>query len=86
MVVQRCVCTEHCKILRTYSDVGFERFKGYDVKLRHFAWHFRTGLLKLFCSATSFRKKYFFATPLWVGEVWDLRAGFFLRAATHEVV
>ena len=33
----RCVYSEYDEIFRTYSDVGQETVRGYDVKLRHFA-------------------------------------------------
>ena len=32
----RCVYTECDEIFRTYSDVGYETVRGYDVKLRHY--------------------------------------------------
>ena len=37
----RCVYTEYDKIFRTYSDVGYETVRGYDVKLRHYPRHSR---------------------------------------------
>ena len=37
----RCVYTEYDEIFRTYSDVGYETIKGYDVKLRHYPRHSR---------------------------------------------
>ena len=37
----RCVYTEYDEILRTYSDVGYETVRGYDVKLRHYPRHSR---------------------------------------------
>ena len=37
----RCVYTEYHEIFRTYSDVGYETVRGYDVKLRHYPWHSR---------------------------------------------
>ena len=37
----RCVYTEYDEIFRTYSDVGYETVKGYDVKLRHYPRHSR---------------------------------------------
>ena len=36
-----CVCTEYDEIFRTYSDVGCETVRGYDVRLRHYPRHFR---------------------------------------------
>ena len=35
------VNTEYDETFRTFSDVGWETVKGYDVKLRHFARHSR---------------------------------------------
>ena len=37
----RCVYTEYDEIFRTYSDVGYETIRGYDVKLRHYPRHSR---------------------------------------------
>ena len=37
----RCVYTEYDEIFRTYSDVGYETVRGYDVKLRHYPRHSR---------------------------------------------
>ena len=37
----RCVYTEYDEIFRTYSEVGYETVRGYDVKLRHYTRHFR---------------------------------------------
>ena len=37
----RCVYTEYDEILRTYSDVGYETVRGYDVNLRHYPRHSR---------------------------------------------
>ena len=36
MFVLGCVYTEYDEIFRTYSDVGYETVRGYDVKLRHY--------------------------------------------------
>ena len=41
MNVLRCVYTEYDEIFRTYSDVGYETVRGYDVKLRHYPRHSR---------------------------------------------
>ena len=40
-VVLRCVYTEYDEIFRTYSDVGYETVRGYDVTLRHYPRHSR---------------------------------------------
>ena len=37
----RCVYTEYDEIFRTYSDVGYETVRGYDVKPRHYPRHSR---------------------------------------------
>ena len=37
----RCVYTEYDEIFCTYSDVGYETVRGYDVKLRHYPRHSR---------------------------------------------
>ena len=39
--VLRCVYTEYDEIFRTYSDVGYETVRGYDVRLRHYPRHSR---------------------------------------------
>ena len=37
----RCVYTDYDEIFRTYSGVGYETVRGYDVKLRHCPRHSR---------------------------------------------
>ena len=39
--VLRCVYIEYEEIFRTYSDIGYETVRGYDVKLRHYPRHSR---------------------------------------------
>ena len=34
-----CVYTKYDEIFRTYSDIGYETVRGYDVKLRHYPRH-----------------------------------------------
>ena len=42
----RCVYAEYDEIFRTYSDVGYEIVRGYDVKLLHYPRHSRIQLLE----------------------------------------
>ena len=46
-ITLRCVYTEYDEIFRTYSDVGYETIRGYDVKLRHYPRHSRIQSLGL---------------------------------------
>ena len=43
----RCVYTDYDEIFRTYSGVGYETVRGYDVKLRHYPRHSRIQSLGL---------------------------------------